>query len=433
MDHYQAVLTYRNIMISCLIFLILLFTFGLRALTEVGGEAPLVRLESKQIEVSEEAILRLILVSAPGGLRRYYITVSVSDSSIARIRSAAKGAAMDGLLFQVLEQTEKAIEFRALSLFETRVLPGAQNVALADIRMVGLKEGQTQMDVKVSEFVDNENLNVTPDIELGRLKVVTTSTGPFTIGDLANAHRDLDDDGLYEDINEDGKLTPEDVFLFAFNFDSEVIQMHGEYFDFDGDGGIDFDDAAALAKLIEEEPYEGERSETRLPDGHADEIEKAIPQHDSPPKALAEGRPSLSEGAHVVEEEDHPQKEEMLFTRTIRLGSQIPETSSGTESVDGRITGLNLVCAQPLTIAIEFENTSNGMLRPDGRLEIKDITGETIRSIPIEAFSIFPGKKRLLNCIDEGAKLLPGTYLALGLIDSRDGVVIAAQRMFKVR
>jgi len=382
MDHYQAVLTYRNIMISCLIFLMLLFTFGLRALTEVGGEAPLVRLESKQIEVSEEAILRLILVSAPRGLRRYDITVSVSDSSIARICSAAKGAAMDGLLFQVLEQTEKAIEFRALSLFETRVLPGTQNAALADIRMVGLKEGQTQMDVKVSEFVDDENLNVTPDIELGRLKVVATSTGLFAIGDLANARRDLDDDGLYEDINGDGKLTPEDVFLFAFNFDNEVIQMHGEYFDFDGDGDVDFDDAATLTRLIEE---------------------------------------------------DHPQKEEVLFTRTIRLGSQIPETSSGTERVDGRITGLNLVCAQPLTIAIEFENTSSVMLRPDGWLEIRDITGETIRSIPIEAFSIFPGKKRLLNCIDEGAKLLPGKYLALGIIDSRDGVLIAAQRMFEVR
>jgi len=360
----------------------LLFTFGLRALTEVGGEAPLVRLESKQIEVSEEAILRLILVSAPRGLRRYDITVSVSDSSIARICSAAKGAAMDGLLFQVLEQTEKAIEFRALSLFETRVLPGTQNAALADIRMVGLKEGQTQMDVKVSEFVDDENLNVTPDIELGRLKVVATSTGLFAIGDLANARRDLDDDGLYEDINGDGKLAPEDVFLFAFNFDNEVIQMHGEYFDFDGDGDVDFDDAATLTRLIEE---------------------------------------------------DHPQKEEVLFTRTIRLGSQIPETSAGTERVDGRITGLNLVCAQPLTVAIEFENTSDVMLRPDGRLEFRDITGETIRSIPIEAFSIFPGKKRLLNCIDEGAELLPGTYLALGIIDSRDGVVIAAQRMFEVR
>lgn len=383
MDHYQAVFTYRNIVISCLIFLMLLFTFGLRALTEVGGEAPLVRLESKQIEVSEEAILRLILVSAPRGLRRYDIYhVSVSDSSIARICSAAKGAAMDGLLFQVLEQTEKAIEFRALSLFETRVLPGTQNAALADIRMVGLKEGQTQMDVKVSEFVDDENLNVTPDIELGRLKVVATSTGPFTIGDLANVRRDLDDDGLYEDINGDGKLTPEDVFLFAFNFDSEVIQMHGEYFDFDSDGDVDFDDAAALTRLIEE---------------------------------------------------DHPQKEEVLFTRTIRLGSQIPETSAGTERVDGRITGLNLVCAQPLTITIEFENTSDVMLRPDGRLEFRDITGETIRSIPIEAFSIFPGKKRLLNCIDEGAKLLPGKYLALGIIDSRDGVLIAAQRMFEVR
>lgn len=432
MDHYQAVLTYRNIMISCLVFLMLLFTFDLRALTEVGGETPLVRLESKQIEVSEEAILRLILVSAPGGLRRYNITVSVRNNGIARIRSAAKGAAMDRLLFQVLEQTEKAIEFRALSLFETRILPGAQYVTLAEINLVGVKEGKTWMDAKVTAFIDDEGNNVAPVVESGLLEVVAASSRNSRIGVSASAAQDVDGDDSHEDIHGTEMLTLENVIQFAFNVDSPLVQTQVDRFDFDGDGDADFDDAMALAKLAKVTPSAIEPSTPRLFD-HSNAVRKAISESGS---SLIQqpggGNRPAGQGGYSEHTDSHYQ-EEALFTHALQLKQRDPEGSFGKENPDGRITDLTLLNHDPLTVAIEFENTGSVILRPDGRLEIRDITGETIRSIPIEAFSIFPGKKRLLNCIDEGAKLPPGKYLALGIIDSQDGVLIAGQRMFEVK
>ena len=160
MDYFQALLSRKNrflvfVSLACL-FLLSWLCSGQQAQAEGGREPPLVFLESRQVEVSEEALLRLILAKAPTGLRAFTVSVSVRNGSIARISSAGKGEAIDGLLFQVLEQAGDVIEFRALSLFETRILPGDQDVILAEINVVGVKEGKTWMDVKVTTFIDDE-------------------------------------------------------------------------------------------------------------------------------------------------------------------------------------------------------------------------------------------------------------------------------------
>ncbi len=233
------------------ILLILLLPLELRARADVAGDIPVVRLESKEVELNEETELKLILVSAPRGLQRYDITVSVRDSDIARI-IGARGVAIAGPYFQVVMQTGSSIEFRALDLFGFNVMPGARDVTLAKIAVAGLRGGRTVVDVRVNLFIDDEGRSVIPQVEPGVLEVVAPAPELPPIGDSPNPPQDLDGDGLYEDINGDGRLTPEDVTLFAFNIDSPVIQSHVECFDFDRDGDVDLDDARALAALVEE-------------------------------------------------------------------------------------------------------------------------------------------------------------------------------------
>lgn len=411
------------------IFFVFLFLVGLQAQTEDDLEIPLVRLESKQVEVGEETVLTLILAKAPKGLRTYDISVSVRNSSIARISSAGKGEAIDGLLFQVLEQTGDAIEFRALSLFETRILPGAQDVVLADIKVVGLNEGKTRTDVKVAAFIDEEGHNVAPNVESGLLAVVPSSTGLFIIGDSANAPQDLDGDGLYEDIDGNGRLTLEGVSLFAFNLDSTVIQTRIDYFDFDGDGDIDFDDATTLATLVRQAPTNTERSEPQASADHLDTVAKTSnPEAPLPETRLSGSGQPVGRGGDFGEDSRRE-----LFTGTIRIEGHSLETSLGTVQEDGRLIDINLISTQPLTIAIEFENTSTATLKPEGWLDIKDTAGETIKSLWIEAFSVIPGKKKLLTCIDEETWLVPGQYLALGIIDLGTGYLVAGQKKFVIQ
>ncbi len=69
------------------------------------------------------------------------------------------------------------------------------------------------------------------------------------IGDAKAPPQDLDKDGLYEDINADGKLSLEDAALLGFHIDKPAVQENARAFDFDNDGDADFDDVVTLKKM----------------------------------------------------------------------------------------------------------------------------------------------------------------------------------------
>jgi len=186
MDRYRAVVgpevKVATILLTML-FAILFLSFALQAQT--AGDTPVIRLEGQEVGVGEEALVKLILASAPKGLQKYDITVSIRDSSIARI-CCARGVAIGGLFFQVVEQTESSIELRALDLFGTEVGPGARDVTLAEIKVVGLRGGRTGIDVRVNLFIDDEGYSVVPEVESGLLEVVAPAPELLPIGDSVN-------------------------------------------------------------------------------------------------------------------------------------------------------------------------------------------------------------------------------------------------------
>ena len=69
---------------------------------------------------------------------------------------------------------------------------------------------------------------------------------PALSDEFAGPPQDLDDDGLYEDVNGDGDVNVGDAqALFAFE-DSATVQEHAALFDFNDDGAVDVGDAQAL-------------------------------------------------------------------------------------------------------------------------------------------------------------------------------------------
>jgi PKD repeat protein len=73
------------------------------------------------------------------------------------------------------------------------------------------------------------------------------------IGDARNPPKDLDGDGLYEDINGDGQLTMDDVALFATHYQDPVVQQNARAFDFNNDGVVDSLDVMALKELVSQQ------------------------------------------------------------------------------------------------------------------------------------------------------------------------------------
>jgi P pilus assembly chaperone PapD len=77
------------------------------------------------------------------------------------------------------------------------------------------------------------------------------------IGTASAPPQDLDKDGLYEDINADGKLTLDDPALLGLNLDRPAVQENARAFDFDNDGDADFDDVIALKKMAQGQTSSG--------------------------------------------------------------------------------------------------------------------------------------------------------------------------------
>ncbi|MFP4589619.1 MAG: dockerin type I domain-containing protein [Candidatus Acetothermia bacterium] len=72
------------------------------------------------------------------------------------------------------------------------------------------------------------------------------------IGSTPYSPKDLDDDGLYEDIDGNGKLEMIDAEIFSFNYDSPAVQENARAFDFNLDGQVDMEDARKLMRMVRE-------------------------------------------------------------------------------------------------------------------------------------------------------------------------------------
>lgn len=232
-----------------------------RAQSSMPGQSvnrTLLRLQGGQVQLGEEIGLDLVLVNAPEGIQRFDITVSIKDPGIAQVQGI-RGGVISGAFFQVVNQTERSVAFRAVDL-EDQINPEAENLVLATVNLVGVKEGKTELYMEVRLLVSDEGNQLDPSIESGFLSVIAIperepTTGPQVglspIGGHEKPPQDLDGDGLYEDIDGDGRFTARDVAVFTYNIDSEIIQTNRKLLDFDKDGRVDFDDALRLASLIE--------------------------------------------------------------------------------------------------------------------------------------------------------------------------------------
>jgi hypothetical protein len=99
----------------------------------------------------------------------------------------------------------------------------------------------------------------------------------------------------------------------------------------------------------------------------------------------------------------------------------------------GQITGMELLGTRPLKIKVAFANTGDGVLwQVSGRVEIRDDTGATVRTLEIEEFTVLPGGERELVLEDEGARLAAGDYIALAIIDFGGDYLVGHQLQFKI-
>lgn len=116
----------------------------------------------------------------------------------------------------------------------------------------------------------------------------------------------------------------------------------------------------------------------------------------------------------------------------VRYGIKVFQRDPGAKRA-GRITSLELLGTDPLRLKLAFANTGEGVLfRVTGRVEIRDATGATVRTLAIEEFTVLPGGTRELSLEDKGGRLPAGDYIVLAIIDFGGDYLVGHQLQFKI-
>lgn len=103
----------------------------------------------------------------------------------------------------------------------------------------------------------------------------------------------------------------------------------------------------------------------------------------------------------------------------------------------GNLIAVEELGLNPLTIEVALHNSGNARFEAvKGRVEIRDLTGQTIRSMPIRELTLLPGDTRKIKVVDEAAPgdmLAPGRYLALAILDLGLPNLLGGQLIFEIK
>jgi PKD repeat protein len=168
--------------------------------------------------------------------------------------------------------TTPTLEVTELTPVDTTVTRGQTVAVTATVTNVGsqattervaLRAGGQTLSAREVQLTAGESRSVTFDLDTTPLDygeydhAVVAGSGsatgtlvvaPPTIADAPPT--DLDGDGLYEDINGNGRLDYDDIVQLFESIGRNAVGANAELYDFNGNGRIDFNDIVALFKLL---------------------------------------------------------------------------------------------------------------------------------------------------------------------------------------
>jgi PKD repeat protein len=216
----------------------------------VQGPTVEVRVSNVSLSVGGEGSSRIILSKAPTGLAGYELIVRLVPQAGVQQDVAD---IVDIRFPEWAGLTDKSIgddqaRFRAVDIVD-RIGAGSEEIVLAEVVLRGKAEGTIQIELVVVRMDDDRGGNIPVTTRNGVLEAVRV-LGPPSVEENLPPPRDLDGDGLYEDINGNGRLDYDDVVKFFRHFDDSVITQYSRYYDFNRNGRLDYDDIVELFKKV---------------------------------------------------------------------------------------------------------------------------------------------------------------------------------------
>jgi secreted PhoX family phosphatase len=201
-----------------------------------------VDVDSMAVGYGQTGQATLTASSLPTGFSGAEVTVSVSDPEVATITGVEFPDGL-GLTERSVSSDGSSVTIRVADT-DRNVQAGGRNVPLATLTVRGDSTGTTDLQVAVGQMDDEDGNAIGANARTGVLV-----TGPPTVTGGA-APTDPDGDGLYEDLNGNGRLDYEDIEILFSNFDADSVTMNESAYDFNENGQLDFDDVVDLYEEV---------------------------------------------------------------------------------------------------------------------------------------------------------------------------------------
>ncbi len=121
--------------------------------------------------------------------------------------------------------------------------------------------------------------------------------------------------------------------------------------------------------------------------------------------------------------------------RGIRAGQQIAVKIYGVTPTSTHTGEVGLVTAtqdaKGVHVLFEFRNEGQAPLRPQGRVELRSMTGDVLGTATLDAFSTLPAHTRRIS-VDFSSHLPRGQYLAVPILDFGGDYLVGGQGRFTV-
>lgn len=180
----------------------------------------------------------LIADMFPSGLAGYNATISVEDSTIAEITEVSfPGWAV---LNDFSDLPAASVDLSAVDM-GNQVVAGNMNVYLGFVTVEGLLPGTTNITLQITQMDSDSGWDITTIV----LPATIETYMPILPGCTASP-TDLNGDGVYEDINGNGRMDFADIVKFYENMNWITNNVPAEFFDYNGNGRIDFNDVVNL-------------------------------------------------------------------------------------------------------------------------------------------------------------------------------------------
>ncbi|SER71868.1 alkaline phosphatase PhoX [Natrinema salaciae] len=205
---------------------------------------PPTSLSVDSVAVGQEATgtAELTLSSVPDGLAGGRVTVSLEHTDVAEITGASYHGAIELAADPTISADGSTVEFQFADL-DDEIQPGATNVRLATVELEGISAGTTDITADIHALDADDGSAIDTRSHTG---VVVTGPPPIGDGSGGRPPTDVDGDGLYEDVNGNGRLDYDDVVVLFEHIESDSVTLNVDAYDFNDNGRIDYDDVAEL-------------------------------------------------------------------------------------------------------------------------------------------------------------------------------------------